>query len=235
MTPTPAMDGLSKVLPAKSRVHQREGVRQLASRQMMICDDHIHACPVGAAHPINAGRAVVDGDDYVRCFCQRQIHDLRRQPVAELEPVGHQKGNLSSAHCFQQGNRQRHRSGTVRIKITDDEDALPGGHRPGEPIGSLVDLRQCTGSGQRREITVELLAAGESATQVDSLQQWRQVIRQIFQHRAFGHLTGQRSSGTRFHVTHGRCSVVTEMLDTDPSDLSHHLRQLPALPPAPES
>ena len=61
----------------------------------MIGDQHVDAERARGRDAVDAGDAVVDGDDQRRLRCRRERDDLRRQAVAELEAVGHQEVDVA--------------------------------------------------------------------------------------------------------------------------------------------
>ncbi len=91
------------------RVDDHARVRQRVARQVVVGDDHFDAAPVGFDHAVDAGDAVVDGDDDVgRLFARGQRDDLGRQAVAVLEAVGHDVVDLR-AHRAQAAQRRPRR------------------------------------------------------------------------------------------------------------------------------
>ncbi len=60
-----------KAAVGQIRVDQRRGSRQFGSGQVMIGDQHGDTVRIGLAHPLQAGDAVVHGDDQIRTALAR--------------------------------------------------------------------------------------------------------------------------------------------------------------------
>ena len=61
---------------------------------MVVSDQHLNAAPVGFRHAIDAGDPVVNSDDDVRATLCRECDDFRRQSIAKLKAIGHDKFNF---------------------------------------------------------------------------------------------------------------------------------------------
>ena len=61
------------------------------ARQVVVCDQHLHPQAIGLRDPLDAGDAVIDGDEQIRpeAFV-REARDLGAQAVAILEAVWHE-------------------------------------------------------------------------------------------------------------------------------------------------
>ena len=75
-----------------------------------------------AAHAVDAGDAVVDGDEEARLHLRGERDDLRRQAVAVLEAVGHDEVDVG-AHRAQAAHADRAGGGAVGVVVGDDDDA----------------------------------------------------------------------------------------------------------------
>ena len=90
----------------------------------MIGDDDVDAKLSGACHALDAGNAVVDGDDDVGVVCLSGcIHDGGRQTVAELETIGHDELSLT-AHHGKTSDGDRAGRGAVAVVVGNNRDAL---------------------------------------------------------------------------------------------------------------
>ena len=130
------------------RIDQREGRRQLFARQVVIGDHHINAMLPRQRHAGDARHAVVHRDEHLRRAFQGHAHQFRRQAVAVLEPVGHQKVHVARAECLEQPDAQRRSGGAVGIEVADDQDALALLDGIGKPRRRRVDVRQFGGRVQ---------------------------------------------------------------------------------------
>ena len=117
------------------------GRGQFGPRQMMIRDQHVDAARAGCGDPVDAGDAVIDGDDHCRFAFGGERDDLRREPVAELEAVGHEEID-ACAHRPQAPHADGARSGAIGIVIGDDDQPLVPLDRGSEPGRRSVDTLQ---------------------------------------------------------------------------------------------
>ncbi len=72
------------------RVDDALGARQLRAGQVVVGDQRGDAERARALHALDARDAVVHRDEQVRAPLRRDVHELGREAVAELEAVGHQ-------------------------------------------------------------------------------------------------------------------------------------------------
>ncbi len=79
---------------------------------------------LAAATPGDAGDAVVHRDQELGAAGHRQLDDLGGEAITELEAVGHQKIDVTTAHGAQGQHAQRRAGGAVAVKVTDDENAF---------------------------------------------------------------------------------------------------------------
>ena len=104
-------------------IHDDVGGGQRRARQVMIGDQHLDAARARRGDAGIAGDAVVDGDDERRRALGGEPHDLRREPVAELEAVRHQEIDRRETPGAQAAHDERGARGAVGIEVADDEDA----------------------------------------------------------------------------------------------------------------
>ena len=91
---------------------------------MVIGHQHIEPGLFRRGNPLDAGNAVVHGDQQLRLALQGHRDDFRGQAVAVLEAVGHQIINMGGAEHAQPQHTDRTGGGAIGIEVADDEDAL---------------------------------------------------------------------------------------------------------------
>ena len=101
---------------------------------MVIRDQHLDAARTRRGDSGIARDAVVDGDDQRRPPFRGEPDDLGREPVAELETVGHQEIHRRESPGAQTAHDERRAGRAIRIEVPDDEDA---------PLAMLED--ECDG------------------------------------------------------------------------------------------
>ena len=89
----------------------------------MVGDERGDAEALRARHTFDAPDAVVHGDEEVGLALRRELHQFRREPVAELEAVGHQVLDVAAERA-QRANADGARGGAVGVVVGDDEQAL---------------------------------------------------------------------------------------------------------------
>ncbi len=104
-------------------IHDHVRVGQRRSGQMVIRDQHLDAARTRRGDSGNARDAVVDGDDERRPPFRGEPDDLWREPVAELETVGHQEIHGRESPGAQTAHDERRAGRAVRVEVPDDEDA----------------------------------------------------------------------------------------------------------------
>ena len=114
----------------------------------MVGDEHVDAAGRGFGDAFMARDAVVDGDQQPRRARGRKRDDFRREPVPELESIGHdvvhvgaQRAQPEHAHCAG--------GGAVRIIVRDDHDALAIADRLRKPLGRRIDTLERRETRQR--------------------------------------------------------------------------------------
>ena len=116
-------------------IDQHRGIGQDRARQVMIGDQHLHPGRAGVGHAVQAGHAVVDGDQQIGAsnsgMLERQVDDLGCQAIAVFEAVGHQIVD-DRAHRPQSQYPNRHAGGAVTVVIADNQQAAACGDRIGE-------------------------------------------------------------------------------------------------------
>ena len=103
-------------------------------RQVVVGDEHIEAARTRMRHTVEAGNAVVHGDEQLRFLCERQIDDRRRQAVAVHGAVGHdirQRARRRAEHR-QAAHADGAGRGAVTVVVGDDADAALLFDRVGE-------------------------------------------------------------------------------------------------------
>jgi hypothetical protein len=118
--------------------------RQFVAGQVVIGDQHPHAQRIGARHAGHTGDAVVHGDQPIgRAARARgsEIDDLRRQPIAVFEAVGHQVVH-AGAQRAQPAQAHRAGGGAVAVVVGDDQQPLAAFDRVGQEARGAGHVRQ---------------------------------------------------------------------------------------------
>jgi hypothetical protein len=96
---------------------------------MVIRDQYIDPSFGRGFDAIHACDAVIDGDQQSRLHLCGERHDLRREPVAELEAVGNDEADVG-AHHAQAPHTDCAGCRAVRVVVGDDDDLLPRANCP---------------------------------------------------------------------------------------------------------
>ena len=104
-------------------IHDDIGGGQLGPGQMVIGDQHVDTMRARIGNAGDAGDAIVDRDYQRRAALSGERDDLRREPVAELEAIGHEKIDGGEAPRAQRAHDERRAGGAIRIEVPDDEHA----------------------------------------------------------------------------------------------------------------
>ncbi len=131
---------------------------------MVVGDQHAHAGGPGGGHAVDAGDAIIHGDDQVRGQgLPGQLDDRRRQAVAVLEAVGHQVIRAPEAQAGQPAHHQRGGGGAVGVVVAHHADApvlfaglLQQVHRGAQAV-ETVRVRQAA------QAQLQLLFPGDAA------------------------------------------------------------------------
>ncbi|MNP34921.1 hypothetical protein D3C76_1282300 [compost metagenome] len=142
---------------------------------MVVGDQHAQPGGPRRGDAIDAGDAVVHGDQQVRTFLQRHGDDFRGQAVAVLEAVGHQVIDPGRAKHTQRQHADAAGGGAVGIEVADDEDALATLQGIDQQFDGGVDALQLPVRDQPRQALVQLGGGLHAAGGVQAGQQGRQV------------------------------------------------------------
>ncbi len=151
------------------------GRRQLRARQVVVGDQHLEPGRLGRGHAVDAGDAVVDGDQQLGLALQGHGDDFRGQAVAVLEAVGHQVIDMRRAEHAQAEHADRAGGGAVGIEVADDEDALALLQGLHQQVHRGVDTLQLLIRNQPRQALVQLGGGLHATRRVQAGQQGRQV------------------------------------------------------------
>ena len=132
---------------------------------MVVGDEHIDPARARRGDSIEAAYAVVDGDDHRGRAHRGERDDLRREPVAEFEPVRNEEFDLR-AHRAQAAHANCAGRGAVGVVIGDDEQPLAALDRIGEPRRCGIDPQQRSPRRQQREILIELGGGADASRRV---------------------------------------------------------------------
>ncbi len=125
------------------------------AREMVIGDECGDAECLRASHPLDACDAVVYRHDQIGRARVREVHQFRRQAVAELEAIGHEVIDRR-AELAQRAHADRAGGCSVGVVIGDDQDPLSLLDRVGEQRRSARRMQQPVGRQQPRGVQLEL-------------------------------------------------------------------------------
>ena len=109
--------------------------------------------PLRFQHAVDAGDAVVDGDDDVGClFARGQFHDFRREAVAILEAVGDDVVDRG-AHGAQPAQGDGAGGGAVAIIVGHNGHFFAGLDGVGQEHGGGIDVQQAGRRHQAAQFT----------------------------------------------------------------------------------
>jgi hypothetical protein len=130
---------------------------------VVVGDDDFDAARTRRLDTVDAGDAVVDGDDDVRRGrARRQLDDLRRQAIAVFEAVRHDVVD-AGAHRAQAAQGGGAGGSAVAVVVGDDGHLLAALNSVGQVDGSGVDLQQCGGRHQGLQFAGQLARIRQAA------------------------------------------------------------------------
>ena len=121
--------------------------------QVVIGDERGDAELARARHAFDAGDAVVDGDEEIGPALRGELDQLGREPVAELEAVGHEVLRVR-AKGTQRADADRAGGGAVGVVVGDDEEALARLDGVGEEPRRVVNAFQKRWAKARRRLRI---------------------------------------------------------------------------------
>ncbi|MNF82912.1 hypothetical protein D3C84_652230 [compost metagenome] len=149
--------------------------RQLGPRQVVIGDQHHQPRRLGRRHALDAGDAVVHGDQQLRLALQRHRDYFRGQAVAILETVRHQVVDMGRAEHAQTEHANRAGGGAIGIEVADDQHALALLQGPYQQLDRRLDALQLLIGQQTRQALVQLDQRLHATGGIQAGQQRRQV------------------------------------------------------------
>ena len=157
-------------LAGKVRIHDRRGIRQRRPGQVVIRDQHLDAEAPGLRDSFERRDPVVDGDDQLRSQLCGNPHDLRREPVAELEPVRHEELRIRETEAPQLADDDRGAGRAVRIEVTDHEDRSAIAAALQQQVDRGLDPAQRADRQQALEAEVEIRGVTHASRAIDAPQ-----------------------------------------------------------------
>ena len=150
------------------RIDDAPCIGQRVAGQMVIGNQHLDAEAVGLGHAIDAGDAVIYGDNHIGGFLARsELHDLRREAVTVLKTIGHQIINRC-IHRAQCTHAHRAGGGAVGIVVGDDQQFFTLGNRIGQQHRHALQIEHRRRRVQALEIGGELLFIDDAARRVNA-------------------------------------------------------------------
>ncbi len=123
-------------------IDDRRGGGKLSRWQMVIGHQHRNPQGIGPGYTRQAGDPVVYRDNQIRSLLGGQLHDLRGQAIAIVEPVRHQVGDPASTERPQGQDTEAGTGGPVAIIIPQDQDVRIPFQRLMQQAGSRLDTSQ---------------------------------------------------------------------------------------------
>ena len=166
-------DGKSQ--PGWFGIDDAVGFGQGFGRQVVVGDQRRDAVFAGAVDALDAGDAVVDGDDQVGRLLRGDVDDFRRQPVAELEAVGQQEIDVGAEH-LQGAHADGGGGGAVAVVVADDQQFGFGLDGVGQHVRGIAGVGQAGGRQQRLQFVIEFGPVGDAARGVEAGEQRVQAL-----------------------------------------------------------
>ena len=98
--------------------------RQLGAGQVVVGDQHSQTRRLGRRHTLDAGNAVIHGNQQLRRTLKRHRDNFRGQAVAIFEAIGHQVIDVRRTQHAQTEHPNCAGGGTVGIEVAHDQHAL---------------------------------------------------------------------------------------------------------------
>ena len=133
----------------------------------MVGDHHVDPPGLRGGNALDAGDAVVDGDDQRRLPLRCEGDNFRRQAVTEFEPVRHQEVDHST-HRRQPSHADRACSCAVRVVVGDDQHSLAANDGIGQACGRAVDALQGSPRRKARKPAIELRGGTNTTRRIDA-------------------------------------------------------------------
>ena len=149
-------------------VDDAPGVGQGVAGQVVVGDQHFHAQAVCFGDAVDAGDAVVDGDQDVGFFLfGGEADDFRRQAVTVIKAVGYQIVHLS-ATAAQRTQSDRAGSGAVGVIVGNDQQFFTTGNGIGQQDGHGADVAQTFRRYEPFQVGIELRLIADAARSIDA-------------------------------------------------------------------
>jgi hypothetical protein len=108
---------------------------QLRAREVMVGHQHLQPQGIGLVHALDAGDAVVHGDQDVGALLVYALRDRRSQAVAIDHAIGYEVVHVRRTQQAHAAYGHRAGGGAVAVVVGDDADALALGDRIGQQAG----------------------------------------------------------------------------------------------------
>ena len=144
-------------------------------RQVVVGDQRRDAELAGAIDALDAGDAVVDGDDQVGRLLRGEVDDFRRQAVAELEAVGQQEIDVGAEH-LQGAHADGGGGGAVAVVVADDQQFGLGLDGVGQHVRGVGGVGEAGRRQQRLQFVVEFGPVGDAARRIEAGEQRVQAL-----------------------------------------------------------
>ena len=138
------------------------GLRQGVARQVVVGNQRGDAQRTGFFDAVDAGDAVIDGNDQVGFAVRGELDDGRGEAVAIFKTVRHQIGDVG-AHRAQPAHGDRTGGGAVAVVVGHDQHACAGFDGIGEQNGGVADALQLRGRDELGQRIVQLAGGGDAA------------------------------------------------------------------------
>ena len=139
--------------------------------QVVVGDQHLQAQRARGGHALEAGNAVVHGDQHVGTAVFHPLRDRRGQAVAVHHPVGHDVVHMLSAQQTQAAHAHGAGGGTVTVVVRHDAEFFVRCNGIGQQHGRFRGAPHVGGGNEAGQTVVKLLGALDTARGVQLGQQ----------------------------------------------------------------
>ena len=141
--------------------------RQMFTGQVVVGDDDVDARLHGRRHTIDAGDAVIDGDDDVGRTRRGKRDDFGRQAITKFEAVRYKEVDASTQRR-EAAHADGTRGGAIGVVVRHDQQALAPGNGVGKTLRNSGHSLHRRPRRQRREVVLERGARRHPACCIDA-------------------------------------------------------------------
>ncbi|MNE41071.1 hypothetical protein D3C80_1351230 [compost metagenome] len=173
---------------------------------MVVGDQYLEPGGLGCRHTLDAGNAVVHGDQQLRLTLQRHLDDFRGQAIAVFEAVGHQVIDVGCTHQAQAQHPDGAGGGAIGIEVANDKNALALVQRLDQQVDTGLDALELLVRQQARQAFVQFGLGLHAARGVQAGQQGWQVTQKWQGRRQWARFDAHGSLQPRSPSSHCSCT-----------------------------